>query len=105
MCIRDSYRRARCEVAGEVAPADEIAAQLRQPLVEAIGARLNQAIEVGDDVPIGILSDLLSQHIEMPVKTLAELFEEKDIRRRAERALLAHEDYPAGPSSPDNPAD
>lgn len=90
------YRVASCRVAGEVPPSAETVSELRGPLIEALTARLNDSIELGDDVPIGLLSDILSQCIrELPREEQGDLFEEPNIAKRAERALEAHRRYPS----------
>ncbi len=88
------YRRVRCELADEIPPSHDRAADLRQPLMEAISRRVDNDLELGEDLPIGLLTDLLSQCIPMPTTELGELFEEPDIERRAQRALSADKSYP-----------
>ena len=88
------YRRVRCALLEEVRPTPSDEAQLRPSLVDALEARAASKVQLTDDLPVGLLSDLLSQCIPLPTDRLVPLFEEQDITRRAELALGAHADYP-----------
>lgn len=94
------YRRVRCQLVEEIGPAASDEAVLRNALVNAIEARASTQIQLTDDLPIGLLSDLLSQSIPLPLDRLGPLFEERNIARRAELALDAHADYPNDDSEP-----
>ncbi|MCA8942510.1 MAG: LON peptidase substrate-binding domain-containing protein [Planctomycetes bacterium] len=88
------YRMVQCELVTEVDPSPSDEASLRDPLMSAIESRVASEIELGEDLPIGLLSDLLSQCISLPTETLGSLFEEPNVTRRAELALSAHQRFP-----------
>ena len=92
------YRKVRFEPMEEVSASPGEAARLKEPLVQAILARRKDVLNFPDDVPTGLLADVLLQHVSMPQPLMEQLFSECDAGRRAELALEAHARYPAPPA-------
>lgn len=89
-----AYRRVQFEELSEASMAPETDARLREPLTRAILSRMDTFLNLPEDVPIGLLSDLLSQRMELSQAQLASIFSETDPARRAELALEAHDAHP-----------
>ena len=92
-----AYRLAECEVLEESTATPQDEERLRAPLTEAILARSDTMLNLPEDLPITLLTDLLSQRMQAPQAVMAEIHSDHDTVRRAERALLAHRDYPPSP--------
>ena len=89
------YRKARYDVMPEV-PADPSAAgRLRELLEEAILARREDQLNLPDDVPTGLLADILLQHVQLPETEMVRAFSEVDSAKRARLALEAHARHPS----------
>jgi len=96
----EPYRRVRCEPLTEVDVADEDADRYRKDLTEAILARTEQFLNLPDDVPIGMLTDLLLQRMDLPQIVMEDIFVESNASTRAQKALRAHVNFP-GPTNKD----
>ena len=84
------YRKARYDVMPEI-PADPTTAErLREQLEEAILARREDQLNLPDDVPTGLLADILLQHVQLPEHEMMRAFSEVDTLKRAQLALEAH---------------
>lgn len=91
------YRRVRYEMLEEIPASPAEATRLREPLVQAILARRKDILNFPDEVPTGLLADVLLQHVAMPPDVMERLFAECDNTRRAELALAAHARFPPPP--------
>jgi len=89
-----SYRLVECEPLEETIPTKLDEERLRPELVEAIVSRSDKMLKLPPDVPITLLTDLLSQRMQLPQGSMAQIFSEHDTVRRAERALAAHQQFP-----------
>jgi len=61
---------------------------------EAILMRHKTLDKLPDELPIGVLVDLLAQQLDVPQSILERLFSEPDVERRADIALAAHAHTP-----------
>ncbi len=93
------YRLARFEQLTETEASPDAVERLRAPLTRAILERMDTFLNLPDDVPIGLLTDLLSQRMEVPQAVLEPIFAETDTARRAELALAAHDQHPPAPNT------
>jgi ATP-dependent Lon protease len=84
------YRQVDARVV-EDDPGDEQSNERLAPhLLAAIKAHEPQGIEVSEDLPIGLLADILLQNLQLEPEQLEEAFREQDVTRRAELALAWH---------------
>ncbi|MGC3970453.1 MAG: LON peptidase substrate-binding domain-containing protein [Pirellulales bacterium] len=88
------YRRVQCEPFPEI-DATEAEAELPRKLRVALAARLQQPVELPESAPVALLADLLLQALRPPAGTMARVFAEPSIARRARLVLgLARESPP-----------
>lgn len=59
-------------------------------LVEAISFHEKKEIEVSEDLPVGLLADILLQNLQLRTTQLQEAFQERNMTRRAGMALGWH---------------
>lgn len=95
-----AYRLTECEVLEETSVAGDEAERLRPVLTEAILARSDSMLNLPDDLPITLLTDLLSQRMQAPQAVMAEIHSDHDTIRRALRALEVHREFPPSNSPP-----
>jgi Lon protease-like protein len=88
------YRRVRYEILPEISAGPSMANKLREPLEKAILARREDQLNLPDDVPTGLLADILLQHVPLPEAEMVRAFAETDAAERARIALEAHQCYP-----------
>ncbi len=84
------YRQVEFEVLEEVLPDATIEAQLKNKLRKAILERSEVFLNLPPNLPLGSLSDLLLQNLDLPVDCMSEAFAEPEVARRAELALAEH---------------
>ena len=84
------YRRVRFEPLQEIYPPDPEDEALRGELREAILARSEVFLNLPTDLPIGPLSDILLQNLDLPVDSMTDAFAEPVVARRAKYALTEH---------------
>jgi len=84
------YRQVRFETLQEVLPSGEEDAVLRDELRKAILERSEVFLNLPPNLPIGPLSDLLLQNLDLPVDSMCEAFAEPVVARRASYALTEH---------------
>lgn len=90
------YRRVAIEPVVEVdVPPHEVPA-LRARVQEALLQRCPDLLNLPPNLQLTHLVDLLSQKIGLPPSTMADLYSEVDLRRRAERTLAEHAARPQG---------
>lgn len=85
------YRQVQFEPFHEVAPSPEEGEKTSDTVRRALLTRSESFMELPPDLPLSPLVDLLIQSLELPVETLADLFSEPVVARRAEFALKEHE--------------
>jgi Lon protease-like protein len=84
------YRQVRFEPLTEVQPDEDEARRLRAELGEAIQSRSDAFVDLPEELPVGTLADLLLQSLDLPVDTMAEVYAEPVVARRAQFALAEH---------------
>lgn len=84
------YRKVRFEALHEIQPARDEEQRLRAELRQALLERSGAALRLPDNLPIGPLSDLLLQNLDLPVDSMSETFADPDIAQRAQFALAEH---------------
>lgn len=94
------YRKVTFEPLEETPSSPADAVRLRKPLLEAIQSRSEQVLELGDEMPTSLLSDILSVQIlsvrfRVPQAVMEDIYSETHVTRRALKALAAHRRYPA----------
>ena len=87
------YRRVK------VRPFEEIEAggdadPLRIELRSALQGRMDEPLELPDDVPVELLADALAGKLHLPQSAMEPIFTEPDLARRARMVLRAHEAFP-----------
>lgn len=90
------YRRVRVAPHDEIEPPTGDRERLRTPLYAAVRQRSEADLELPDDLPTGLIADLLAQRLSVPQGVMERIFSERDAARRAELALAAHARYPEG---------
>ncbi len=84
------YRKVRFEALHEVMPDQDEDARLRAELRQALLERSGAVLQLPENLPIGPLSDLLLQNLDLPVDSMSETFAEPSVARRAHYALAEH---------------
>ena len=84
------YRRVRFEALQEIYPGGTEDEKLREQLREAIQERSEVFLNLPPDLPIGPLSDILLQNLDLPVDSMSSVFAEPVVARRAKFALTEH---------------
>jgi ATP-dependent Lon protease len=84
------YRRVDARILEDDSGSENANRRLAPHLVQAIAAHEPQGIEVSEDLPAGLLADILLQHLRLQPDQLARAFEERNITRRAGLALAWH---------------
>ena len=84
------YRRVAYEPLVEPNVDEADAATLRPALQEAIADRVRNAPELPDELPIGVLADVLMMSLDLEHDARQALYAESDPGRRARGALAAH---------------
>jgi len=98
----EPYRQVQYEILEEVSATPAEAADLRESLSEAILSRTEELLNLPDDVPIGLLADLLLQRMKLPQELMEGIFGEYVETKRAAKALEAHARFPAAPDDDDD---
>jgi Lon protease-like protein len=83
------YRQVAYEPLPEAAVSAEDDAELRGPLLAALQRRVGEALELPDDVPLGVLADVLLIRLALSHEQLHLLYAEADPVRRTRGALAA----------------
>jgi Lon protease-like protein len=91
------YRQVEVEELPEIEVPEEKAAQIRGELTEAIVERSDELLNLPEDLPLGILSDLLVLRLDLPHERRQELYSELDPLRRARAAIVEHHSNPPSP--------
>ena len=84
------YRRVAIEPLCEIKPSPARAAPLASRLREAVRERGADVCKLPKDIPLSCLADLLLQRLQLPSATMARLFAELDVEKRALGALEEH---------------
>jgi Lon protease-like protein len=84
------YRKVNAQVLSDEPGNTETNQRLAPHLIEAIGVHEPQGIEVSEDLPVGLLADILLQNLNLQPAQLAQAFEERNMTRRAGLALGWH---------------
>lgn len=84
------YRQVRFEPLQEIYPPETEDEKLREQLREAILERSEVFLNLPTDLPIGPLSDILLQNLDLPVDSMSDAFAEPVVARRANYALTEH---------------
>ncbi len=98
------YRTAKARIVQEKPILNSEADSLRPRLVEAINTRAGKHAELSDQIPVGVLADLLLQCLPTTPELLETLYSESDVGIRAQHALQAHQDLPQNKPNKDNDA-
>ncbi len=88
------YRRVEAVPLREQPCANERESALRCTLMRAVLARAKEPLELPPDMPLGQLVDLLLLRLELPARTMLELFSITGIEERAAKALHEHDVRP-----------
>lgn len=88
------YRKVDYDMVHEILATEEEAERLREPLSKAILSRADSLLNLPEGMPTGLLSDVLSQQLELPQSVMEDIYVEGRATRRAEKALAAHAKYP-----------
>jgi uncharacterized protein len=88
------YRKVGYIPVREIDVAEEDGHSLRQRLKKAILQRCEASVDLPPDVPIGCLTDILLQRLQLPPSLLSDLYSQPVIARRAKQALEQHERRP-----------
>ena len=94
------YRAAACTPMREVPPTPAEAKSLEQPLRDAVSERHPEILNLPDDLPMGLLVDLLCQRLPSNQATMESIFTEPNLLTRAQLALAAHDITPPMDDSP-----
>lgn len=94
------YRKVTYERLHETPSSETDSERLRKPLLEAIQSRSEQALDLGEEMPTSLLSDILSVQIlsvrfRVPQAVMEDIYSESHVTRRALKVLAAHRRYPA----------
>jgi uncharacterized protein len=84
------YRLAHFEALQEVMPDQMEDTRLRSELRRALKERGGVFNGLPENIPLGPLSDLLLQNLDLPVDAMTETFAEPSVARRANYALAEH---------------
>jgi Lon protease-like protein len=101
----EQYRQVQYEIIEEVGPTGSEVRDLRESLSEAILSRTEEIMNLPEDVPIGLLADLLLQRMKLPQEVMEGIFGEYIEPDRATKALEAHARYPAAPEDDNDDED
>ncbi len=101
----EQYRQVQYEIIEEVGPTGSEVRDLRESLSEAILSRTEEIMNLPEDVPIGLLADLLLQRMKLPQEVMEGIFGEYIETDRATKALEAHARYPAAPEDDNDDED
>lgn len=85
------YRRVAIEELEDVPPPFDAEAELREKVQRAVLARAPEFVNLPEEVPLGHLTDLLLQRLQLPQSTMRTLYAEMDLTARACGALLEHD--------------
>ena len=88
------YRMVHAEIRRDVESTDEDDARLRPALETAVEGRTAQRLELEGRPGIGLLADILLQHLRLEPERLEEVFVVREATRRAEMALAWHDERP-----------
>lgn len=91
------YRSARCIPLAEIPATPTEAQDMDPPLREAVKQRHPEILNLPDDMPMGLLVDLLCQKLSSDQAAMAGIFSEPDLVTRARLALAAHDRTPPAP--------
>jgi len=89
------YRMVRYTELPESLPRHSEATRLDESLREAVLSRHKTLEHLPEELPVGVLVDLLAQQLDVPQSVLERIFCEPDVEERAELALAAHVGYPS----------
>lgn len=89
-----TYRKVEIEPVLETHADSSADPDLRGQLSEAIRERIQEEIELPKKVPLGHLVDLLTLRMRLPHSRLQEIYQETDVGRRAQLALVEHQARP-----------
>lgn len=88
------YRMVRTTPLPESAPREAEIPGFTQDLRAAILERHKNLDQLPEELPVGVLVDLLAQQLDVPQEVLERLFCEPDLSARATTVLRAHAAYP-----------
>ena len=88
------YRLARYTPLPESSTAPGDLDQLGDDLRHAVISRHKSLEQLPEELPLGVLVDLLAQQLDVPQSILEHIFCEPDVEERAHLALNAHTDHP-----------
>jgi ATP-dependent Lon protease len=94
------YRRVETESLSEKPVPRETHDALRDALHRAILSRCNELLNLPAQMPVSNLADLLVQRIDLPQASVARLYAELDVEKRARAALDEHARRPLPPPAP-----
>ena len=89
-----TYRKVEIEPVLETHADSSVDPDLRGQLSDAIRKRIQEEIELPKKVPLGHLVDLLTLRMRLPHSRLQEIYQETDVGRRAQLALVEHQVRP-----------
>ncbi|MCY2956932.1 MAG: LON peptidase substrate-binding domain-containing protein [Planctomycetota bacterium] len=88
------YRMARCSVFDEIEASPGKARALKTMLSLATRSRIKKQLTIPPLVSTSVLTDLLMQTVQAPIREIEAIFAEPSIVERARMALAAHRRYP-----------
>jgi len=91
------YRKVEAELLTETPASGEDAERLRPELMGAIRSRAKSDVNFGDEVPVGLLADVLLQCLTLSEDRMQEIFSELSVAARADAALAEHGKTPLPP--------